>query len=116
MELTLDQALNNGIKAHKAGKVQEADRYYKLILTAQPKHSHANHNMGILAVGAGKVQEALPFFKKALETNPGIDQFWLSYINALIKLNLMADAKVILDKAKSKGVKGDIWPNRETFK
>ena len=28
MELTLDQALQKGIEAHKAGKVQEADRYY----------------------------------------------------------------------------------------
>ena len=109
MELTLDQALKNGIEAHKAGKVQEADRYYTTILITQPNHSHANHNMGVLVVGAGKVQEALPFFKKALETNSGIDQFWLSYINALIKLNLLADAKVILDKAKSKGLKGDVF-------
>ena len=108
MELTLDQALKNGIEAHKAGKVQEADRYYTTILITQPNHSHANHNMGVLAVGAGKVQEALPFLK-ALETNSGIDQFWLSYINALIKLNLLADAKVILDKAKSKGLKGDVF-------
>ena len=107
MELTLDQALKNGIKAHKAGNVQEADRYYTTILTAQPKHPDANHNMGVLAVGVGKIQEALPFFKKALETNPGIDQFWLSYINALIKLNLVADAKVVLNEAKSKGIKGD---------
>ena len=107
MELTLDQALKNGIEAHKAGKVQEADRYYTSILIAQPKHPDANHNMGVLAVGVDKIQEALPFFKKALETNPGIDQFWLSYINALIKLNLVADAKAVLDEAKSKGVKGD---------
>ena len=107
MELTLDQALKNGIEAHRAGKVQEADRYYTSILIAQPKHPDANHNMGVLAVGVDKIQEALPFFKKALETNPGIDQFWLSYINALIKLNLVADAKAVLDEAKSKGVKGD---------
>ena len=107
MELTLDQALKNGIEAHKAGKLQEADRYYTSILIAQPKHPDANHNMGVLAVGVDKIQEALPFFKKALETNPGIDQFWLSYINALIKLNLVADAKAVLDEAKSKDVKGD---------
>ena len=109
MEVTLDQALKNGIEAHKAGKVQEANRYYTTILIAQPKHSHANHNMGVLSVGVGKVQEALPFFKKALETNPSIDQFWLSYINALIKLNLLADAKAVLNEAKSKGVKGDAF-------
>ena len=43
MELTLDQALQKGVEAHKAGKVQEADRYYTAILQAQPKHPDANH-------------------------------------------------------------------------
>ena len=107
MELTLDQALIKGIEAHKAGKLQEADRYYTAILKTQPKHPDANHNMGVLAVGLGKVQEALPFFKTALDANPSIAQFWLSYIDALIKLNQVADAKAVLDEAKSKGVKGD---------
>ena len=107
MELTLDQALQKGIEAHKAGKVQEADRYYTAILKANPKHPDANHNMGVLAVGVGKVEAALPFLKTALETNPSIAQFWLSYIDALIKLDRKADAKAVLDQAKSKGAKGD---------
>ena len=46
MELTLDQALQKGIEAHKAGKVEEADQYYTAILKANPKHPDANHNMG----------------------------------------------------------------------
>ncbi|MDC3129172.1 tetratricopeptide repeat protein [Paracoccaceae bacterium] len=107
MELTLEQALQKGIEAHRAGQVQEADRYYTAILKANPKHPDANHNMGVLAVGIGKVTEALPFFKTALEVNPKIDQYWLSYIDALIKLDLIADAKAVLDQAKSNGAKGD---------
>jgi thioredoxin-like negative regulator of GroEL len=101
MELTLDQALQKGVEAHKAGKVQEADRYYTAILKANPKHPDANHNMGVLAVGVGKVQEALAFFKTALEANSNIAQFWLSYIDALIKLNRVEEAEVFLDRAKS---------------
>ena len=87
MEFTLDQVLQKGIEAHKAGNVQEADRYYTAILKANPKHPDANHNMGVLAVGLGKVEAALPFLKTALETNPSIAQYWLSYIDALIKLD-----------------------------
>ena len=113
MELTLDQALKKGVEAHKAGKVQEADRYYTAILKSQPKHPDANHNMGVLAVGIGKIQEALPFFKTALEANPSITQFWLSYIDTLMKLNLVADAKAVFDEAKSKGVKGDSFEQIE---
>ena len=104
MELTLDQALQKGIEAHRAGNAQEADRYYTAILKANPKHPDANHNMGALAVGIGKVQEALPFFKAALESNPNIVQYWLSYIDALIKLERIDEAKVVFDQAKSKGV------------
>ena len=63
MEITLDQALQKGIEAHKQGKVQEADGYYTAILKVQPNHPDANHNMGVLAVGIGKVQESLLFFK-----------------------------------------------------
>ena len=107
MELTLDQALQKGIEAHKAGKVEEADRYYTAILKAQPKHPDANHNMGVLAVGVGKLQEALPFFKVALEGNASNAQYWLSYIDALIKLDRMADAKAVFEQAKSKGATGD---------
>ncbi|MDB2466892.1 tetratricopeptide repeat protein [Planktomarina temperata] len=106
-ELTIDQALQQAIEAHKAGRVQEADRLYTAILKAQPKHPDANHNMGVLAVGVGKVEQALPFFKTALEANPATAQFWLSYIDALIKLGKLADGKAVLDQAKSKGAKGD---------
>ena len=106
MELTLDQALQKGIEAHKAGRVQEADRYYTAILKANPKHPDANHNMGVLAVGVNKAEAALPFFKAALESNPKIDQFWLSYIDALIKLNRLDEASKVLDQAKSTGAKG----------
>ena len=107
MELTLTEALQKGIEAHKAGNVQEADRYYSAILKAQPTHPDANHNLGVLAVGVGKTEQALPFFKTALEANPSIGQFWLSYIDALIKLNRLDAAKAVFDQAKSKGAKGD---------
>ena len=106
MELTLDQALHKGVEAHKAGKVQEADQYYTAILKANPKHPDANHNMGVLAVGVGKVKVALSFFEKALEANLSIAQYWLSSIDALIKLDRMADAKSACEQAKSKGAKG----------
>ena len=106
-ELTIYQALQQGVEAHKAGQVQEADRLYTAILKAQPKHPDTNHNMGVLAVGVGKVEKALPFFKTALEANPSTAQFWLSYIDALIKLERFAYAKAILNQAKNMGAKGN---------
>ena len=98
-ELTLDQALQQGIKAHKAGRFQEADRYYTAILKANPKHPDANHNMGVLAVGVDKVDKALPFFEAALEKYSNVAQYWISYIDALIKLDQIDEAKAMFKKA-----------------
>ena len=107
MELTLEEALKKAVEAHKAGDIQEADRLYTAILKAQPKHPDANHNMGVLAVGVDKIEAALLFFKTALEANSSISQFWLSYINALMKLDRIADAQAAFYQAKDKGVNGE---------
>ncbi len=107
MELTLDQALQQGVAAHKEGKLQDAERLYRAILQAQPKHPDANHNLGVLAVAVGKPLEAIPLFKLALETNPQMEQFWLSYIDALIKLERFEEAKRVLVEGEGSGVSSD---------
>ena len=93
MELTIDHALQQGVAAHKEGKLQDAERFYRAILEVQPKHPDANHNLGVLAVSVGKPLEAIPLFKLALSTNPTIEQFWLSYIDVLIALERFDEAK-----------------------
>ena len=45
----------------------------------------------------------MPLFKTALEANPKIEQFWLSYIEALIKEKQFDNAKQVLEKAKKQG-------------
>ena len=104
-ELTIKEAIRLGIEAHKAGKVQEADKYYTAVLQTVPDHPDANHNMGVLAVGVGKVEEALPFFKKAIDANASIEQFWVSLIDALLKLDRFKDAEGVLYEAKQNGLK-----------
>ena len=84
MELTVDQALQQGVAAQKEGKLQDAERLYRAILQAQPKHPDANHNLGVLAVAVGKPLEAIPLFKLALETSPQTEKFWRSCVEALI--------------------------------
>ncbi|MDA9287481.1 tetratricopeptide repeat protein [Amylibacter sp.] len=105
-KLTINQVLQQAVDAHKSGQLQEAHRLYATILKIQPKHPDANHNTGLLNVGFGKIELALPFFKTALEANPSNVQFWYSHIVVLIKLERLIDAKVLLNQAKGKGIKG----------
>ena len=107
MELTIEKALQKGVAAHKEGKLQDAEKLYRAILQSQPTHPDANHNLGILAVSVNKTEAALPFFKTALEANPRIEQFWLSYIDALIKEQQFDNAKQVLEQAKKQCVDAD---------
>ena len=109
MELTLDQALKNGC-------TQEEEMFYstlQTILEAHPAHPDANYHMGLLAVDANKISEALSFFKTALEMNPRMGQFWLSYIDTLIKLDRITEAKFMFDQAKDQGAIGVLFDQLE---
>ena len=107
MELTIEQALQQGVAAHKEGRLQDAEKLYTSILNAKPEHPDANHNLGVLAVGVGKPEQALPLLKKALEANPQVEQFWLSYIDALIKAGQTANALGVLKQGRDTGLKGE---------
>ena len=112
MELTTEQALQKGVAAHREGKLQDAERLYRAILQSQPAHPDANHNLGVIAVSVNKADAALPLFKIALEANPKIEQFWLSYIDALIKTEKFDDARRVLSDAQQAGVTAaKLWAN-----
>ena len=104
MELTIEQALQQGVAAHKEGKLQDAERLYRAILQSQPAHPDANHNLAVLAVSVNKADVALPLFKTALEANLMIELFWLSHIDALIKEKQFDNAKQALKQAEKQGV------------
>ena len=107
MELTIEQALQQGVTAHKEGNLQDAERLYRSILELQPLHPDANHNLGVLAVSFNKAGEALPLFKAALEANPNVEQFWLSYIEALIKEQDFDTAKQVTVEGMKQGFAGE---------
>jgi tetratricopeptide (TPR) repeat protein len=107
MELTNEQALLKALEAHKEGKLQDAEALYRAILQTQPKHPDANHNLGVIAVSLNQAEAALPLFKTALEANPNQGQFWLSYVDALIKTNQLEIAKSVLEQGKKLGLAGE---------
>ena len=104
MNLTLKQALHQGVEAHKAGRLQDAERFYRAVLKTNPCHPDANHNLAVLAVSLDKVDASLPLFEVAIEANPKIEKFWLGYIEALIKAEKIDKAKKALEQTKKYGL------------
>ena len=104
MKLNVNQTFQQGLVAHKEGKFKEAEYLYRSILQIQPRHAQANHNLGIIALSTYQSDLALLLFKTALENNPRIEQFWISYIDILIKERQFEGAKLALKKGKKRGL------------
>lgn len=100
MELDINEALLNGVEAHKKGEISEAEHLYRAILKSKPEHPDANHNLGVIEVSRNKLSVALPLFKIALQKNPNIEQFWLSYIDVCIKLKMFNQALILMNTSR----------------
>ena len=50
MESTIGQLLQQGVTAHRDGKLQDAERIYRAILKSQPSHPDANHNLSLIHI------------------------------------------------------------------
>jgi tetratricopeptide (TPR) repeat protein len=105
--MNIEKILQQAIDHHKAGNFSEAESLYRTILTAEPKHPDANHNLGVLQKQGEQFSSALDFFKIALEANPIHGQYWLSYIDVLIHLEQLDTARKVLKKGKAMGLKGN---------
>lgn len=98
----VNDLLQHAIRLHQAGKLADAEPLYRNILKQQPTHPDANHNMGVLAVQCGQPVFAIPFFQAALETDSARVQFWLSYIETLLKISQPEAAKYLLSQARQR--------------
>lgn len=104
MKISVAEALQKAVSSHEAGALQEAVDFYRAILKVQPNHPDANHNLGVLAMSIGRTSEALPLLKVALESNSQIEQFWLSYLRALVQEREFFLAEKILLDGRQAGV------------
>ena len=96
MEVSLHQLLQEAINLHRAGELLLAKSVYENILNLKPNHPDANHNLGVLMVTNGEYEQSIKFFQAALDENPSITQFWISYIETLIQVNSLELASTAL--------------------
>lgn len=106
-QLTIDQAFQVAVTNHKNGDLNAAEQLYRSILAAVPNHPDTNHNLGVLAVQVNQVAAGLPYLKTALEGNPRHLQYWLSYVDALIKTGQTDTARQVLQQGRKLGLAGD---------
>lgn len=104
MGLSVDQALEKGLTAYNSGDLQEANRLCQVVLSLQSKHPEANHILGLIAASSGKPKLALGLFKTALEADPKVEKFWLSYIDSLVAEGHVNPAKAVIAESRRMGL------------
>ena len=105
----VDAALESAIASHEAGDLIVAGEKYLETLKADPSHPDANHNFGLLTVKLGEPAMGVQFLRTAIETNPTIEQYWISIINTLLEIKDVENAKIALEKAKEVGHSDEVF-------
>ena len=103
-EKKLNLSLEQGIAAHKEGKLKDAELRYMEVLHEQPTNPIANYNLGLIAISAKQTVSALSYFESAVKANPKIEKHWYSYISTLVEAKQFDNAKVAIEDAKKHGV------------
>jgi tetratricopeptide (TPR) repeat protein len=103
---TPDTVLQQAIAHHRAGRLAEAERLYRVVLQVNPNQPDANHNLGLLAWQSGHAELGLPYLKAALEAKPAQRQYWLSYAEMLFAVGQPQKAIGILEQGQQRGLSG----------
>jgi protein O-GlcNAc transferase len=67
--LTIQDAFDQALRHHQAGKLADAEAIYRQILAQQPKHPDALHLLGVIAHQVGKNQIAVDLINRAITLN-----------------------------------------------
>ena len=93
------QSLNSGVDAHRAGKLADAERFYKQVLAAEPNHPDAWRLLGVIATQVGKFDVAVQLISRSAQIQPNIPEVWADLGAALLGLGKSDEAKTAYEKA-----------------
>ena len=85
--------------AHSAGRLEDAERGYRAVLAADPKHADAWHLLGVIAQQRGQAAQAVEHIKRALELS-GPQGAYLGNLGVAYEaMGRSAEAAVALEQA-----------------
>jgi hypothetical protein len=84
---------------HQSGKLSEAERLYRQILSSDPGHADALHLLGVIALQSGHREAALKLIGRAIALRGNVGIYHANYANALHLLDRFAEAIVAYQQA-----------------
>lgn len=103
---SVDELCAKAVQLQISGAFDASEQIYRTILQAQPTHAAANHCLGLLLVHQRRSADSLPHLLIALNRNPEIPDYWLGYLESLLLLGDVGQAKNTLALGRQHGLNG----------
>ena len=95
-KMSLEQAVEIGLRFHRNGQFREAEEIYQQILRHDPRNADAMHLMGVLAQQANESAVAVEMIRRAIQSNPEVAVFHFNLSEAYRALKKFPDAETAL--------------------
>src|SRR6476646_7200155 len=69
----VDDAMRAAMVMHQAGRLADAERAYRQILSADPNYAHAWHLLGVLMLRTNRLPQAVETLRKSIALGMGAD-------------------------------------------
>jgi tetratricopeptide (TPR) repeat protein len=104
--------LARAVEFHRAGNLNEAERLYRKVLKASPRHGDALNLLGVVMLARGNAGEALKLFEAASQALPHFFDAAFNLANALTALGRRTEAISALRRAIGlQGTRADAFLN-----
>lgn len=74
-EMSLEQAIEIGLRFHRNGQLREAETIYLQVLQHDPRNADAMHLLGVLAQQANESATSVEMIRRAIEVKPDMPVF-----------------------------------------
>ncbi|MHC4062077.1 MAG: tetratricopeptide repeat protein, partial [Planctomycetota bacterium] len=71
----MNGSIETAVQHHQAGRLQQAEQLYQLILRSCPGHPFTLHSLGMIAYQTARYDTALNLVAEAIENDPKVPQF-----------------------------------------
>src|SRR6266542_1679921 len=84
---------------HRQGRLAEAERIYRQVLSRDPRNARALHLLGFVAHQVGRNEDAESLMRQALAIDSSAPDFHGNYGAVLLAMNRPADGVIALRRA-----------------
>lgn len=109
----LASAFDRAVALHQAGRLPEAEQFYRAILNAKPDDFDCLHMLGVIHLQRGDHEQAVRHIDAALKINPRLPSAYNNRGNALSELQRIGEALASYDNAIAvESAYVEAWVNR----